>query len=97
MNIKAYSSIIVFAIASAGLSNITQAATESSQTTIERSTSTDIPAPVSQVREEKTTTVTKRGLFGRKKSETTTSSTRYENTPDSTVRSKTTTETEKNY
>ena len=98
MDIKVVSSLIGFALVTTA-GGIAQAATETSETTttIERST-VDAPKPAPRVKEE-TTTTTKKGMFGRSKSETTT--TRVERDPadsvtSSEVKSRTTT-TERKY
>jgi hypothetical protein len=98
MDIKVVSSIVGFAFATS-VGGIAQAATETTETTIERSTTVEAPKPAPRVKEE-TTTTTKRGLFGRTKSETKT--TRVERDPDSAnsteVKSRTTTtQTERSY
>ena len=96
MNIKVVSSIVGFAFVTT-VGGIAQAATETTETTVERTTTVETPKPAPQVKEE-TTTTTKKGLFGRTKSETKT--TRYERdasgAPTSEVTSKTTT-TERKY
>ena len=73
-----------------------KAETETTTTTTERSTM-DVQRPDPRVVEEKTTTETKRGLFGRKKETTTTTKTEREREPvvGGEVRSRTTVETEK--
>jgi hypothetical protein len=72
-----------------------QAATETTTTTTERSTM-DVQRP-DPIVEEKTTTETKRGMFGRKKETTTTTRTEREREPvmGGEVRSRTTVETER--
>ena len=95
MAIKVVSSIIGFAFV-ATVGGVAQAATETTETTVERTT-VEAPKPGPTVKEE-TTTTTKRGMFGRTKSESKT--TRYEREPDNTatseVKSRTTT-TERKY
>jgi len=73
-----------------------QAASEITTTTTERSTM-DVQRPDPKVVEEKTTTETKRGLFGRSKETTTTTKTEREREPvvGGEVKSRTTVETEK--
>ena len=99
MNLKIISSVIAIAVAAPV--GLTHAATETRETTIERSTSVDAPAPASPRVEETTTTKTKRGVFGRKKSETTSSTVTYGRDPEPVTtreyKSRTTTETEKSY
>ena len=74
--------------------------TQTTETTVERSSTVDPPKPQSRVIEEKSTTTTKRGILGRRKTETTTSS-RSVDVPDrasgSEYRSSTTTETHRDY
>src|SRR3954466_11523512 len=98
MNLKIITSVIAIAVgAPVGFAH---AATETRETTIERSTSVEPPATAAPRVEETTTTKTKRGVFGRKKSETTSSTVTYGRDPEPTTsreyKSKTT-ETEKSY
>src|SRR5258705_13977959 len=98
MNLKIISSVVALAIGAPV--GIAHAATESRETTIERSTSVDVPAPPERRVEETTTTKEKHGLFGRKKSETTSSTKTYGREPDTTTSREyksRTVETEKNY
>ncbi len=99
MNLKIISSVVALAIGAPV--GIAHAATESRETTIERSTSVDVPAPPDRRVEETTTTKTKKGLFGRKKSETTSSTvTSGRGDPDTTASREyksRTVETEKSY
>jgi hypothetical protein len=101
MNLKIISSALAIAIAApVGLAH---AATETRETTIERSTSVEAPATPAPRVEETTITKEKRGVFGRKKSETTSSTVTYgqnpqpSNTNTREYKSRTTTETEKSY
>jgi hypothetical protein len=97
MNLKIISSVVALAIGAPV--GIAHAATESRETTIERSTSVDVPAPPERRVEETTITKEKHGLFGRKKSETTSSTKTYGREPDTTTSREyksRTVETEKN-
>ena len=98
MSLKIISSVVALAVATP--MGLAQAATETRETTIERSTNVDVPAPPERRVEETTTTKEKHGLFGRKKSETTTSTKSYGREPDTTTTREyksRTVETEKNY
>ena len=100
MDIKIISSVAALALCGAVSSGYAQTSVDSRQTTIEESkTVVDVPKPANSVKEETTTTTrSKKGLFGRKK-ETTTSTSRVDREPDPTataeVRSRTTVETER--
>ncbi len=105
MNIKILASTVALAVSGSLVSVTAAVAQSTTETTIERSSSTrvDVPRPSAKVKEESsTTTRTKRGITGRTKSETTSSSRRYEESDPTTAnntefRSKTTIETEKKY
>jgi formaldehyde-activating enzyme involved in methanogenesis len=100
MNMKILSGVFAIAIGGAASTGIAQAATESTEsTTIERSTTVDVPVKPSTRVEETTTTKSKHGLFGRKK-ESTSSTTTYDSerapaVTNSEFKSKTTVETER--
>ena len=101
MNIKFLSAAVAVA-ASCMLGSYAQAATtESARTTIEESTTVDVPKRDSKVVEEKTVTETKRGVLGRKKETTTSTRTEREREPENTasgeVKSRTTIESERKY
>jgi hypothetical protein len=102
VNSKVLPSIVALIIGSTTFGAFAQSETQSSQTTIERSTTVDVPK--TKALDEKTTdvrTTTKRGVLGAEKSKTTTSSTTSvrepEATPSTNKNSTTTTETRKNY
>ena len=98
MNLKIISSVVALAVATPV--GFAQAATETRETTIERSTNVDVPAPPDRRVEETTTTKSKKGLFGRKKSETTSSTVTYGRDPETTTSREyksRTVESEKNY
>ena len=99
MHAKVLSASLAVAL-SCMLGSYAQAATtEATRTTIEESTTVEVPKRDSKVVEEKTTTETKRGVLGKKKE--TTTSTRTEREGDGTtsgdVKSRTTVETERKY
>ena len=103
MKIKIISSVVALAFGS--VVGVAQGATATTQTTVERSTTIEAPAvanPVSPRVEQTTTTKTKEGVLGRKKSETTSSSVTYDAAPapapattSSEYKSRTTVETER--
>ena len=99
MNIKFLSAAVAIAMSCMLGSHAQAATTESARTTIEESTTVDVPKRDSKVVEEKTVTETKRGILGRKKE--TTTSTRTEREPEGTssgeVKSRTTVESERRY
>ncbi len=98
MNSKIFLSVLALSISGATIGAVAQAASLSSETTIERSTTADVPVAASSS-EQTSTTTTKRGILGRTKSETTTSSRSSNNEPaivnGGSVKSKTTIETQK--
>ena len=102
INSKVLPSIVALVIGGTTLGAFAQSETQSSQTTIERSTTVDVPK--TRAKDEKTTnttTTTKHGILGGEKSKTTTSSTTSrrepEATPSTKTKSTTTTETQKSY
>ncbi len=83
MNLKHLSAAIGIAMGcSLGQFAVAATVTESSETTVQKSTSVEPPPPAARVIEEHTTTKTKRGILGRRKSETTTSTRSVDAVPD---------------
>ena len=99
MKITLISSVVALAFGTT--LSVAQAATESRETTIEKSTTVEAPVVANPRIEETTTTKSKKGIFGRKKSETTSSTVTYGQEPKSSTsreyKSRTTVESERSY